>query len=376
MGFEFKLLVKDRASRARSGIIKTPHGEVKTPVFMPVGTKASVKTMTPDELEEIGVEIILGNVYHLYLRPGCELIKELGGLHKFMHWNRPIVTDSGGYQIFSLSPLVKVSNKGVEFRSLIDGSKHFLTPEDVINYQEALGADIVMVLDECTPYQASYQQVEEAVKRTSDWAKRSKLANKSKNQALFGIIQGGIYLDLRVRSLEELVNLEFSGYAIGGLSVGEPHELMFEVLNGIEPLLPAEKPRYLMGLGNPTSLLEAVSWGMDMFDSSLPTRVARNGTAFTRNCRVNIRNALYRNDQEPLDPHCSCYTCRNYSRAYLRHLYTAGEILPLRLLTWHNLHFSLWLMQESRKAIEKGTFLEFKNNFLNEYAEKDKNYGI
>ncbi len=339
---------------------------------MPAGTKATVKTMTPEELEKIGVDIILSNIYHLHLRPGCALIKEMGGLHKFMHWNNSLIADSGGYQIFSLSPLVKVSDEGVEFKSPIDGSRHFFTPEKVIDYQLALSADIAMILDECAPYPASYSQVEKAVSRTSDWAKRSKDALKDGNQAFFGIIQGGVYQDLRMRSLEEIINLGFSGYAVGGFSVGEPHELMFEILKRIEQFLPEEKPRYLMGLGNPTSLLEAVSLGMDMFDSALPTRVARNGTVFTRYGKINIRNAAYYKDQKPLDPECSCYTCRNYTRAYLRYLYIAGEILPLRLMTWHNLYFSTWLMEEAQKAIRRGTFDEFKKNFMDGYIEGGK----
>lgn len=369
MSASFELLAKDSKTKARLGRLTTAHGEVKTPLFVPVGTRATVKTMTPEELEEIGVEMILSNVYHLFLRPGCDLIARLGGLHKFMSWKRPIISDSGGYQIFSLSPAVKTSPDGVEFKSPLDGASHFFSPEDVIANQQALGADIIMVLDECSPYPAEYDQILQAVRRTTDWAKRSKEVFEGREQGLFGIVQGGLFPDLRRKSAEEIVEIGFSGYALGGLSVGEPRELMLEAIAQVEPYLPEDKPRYLMGLGDAPSLLDAISLGMDMFDSALPTRVGRNGTAFTSGGRVNIRNAAYRSDGGPLDEKCGCYACRNYSRAYLRHLYVAGEILALRLLTWHNLHFSLSLIKGAREAIEEGDFENYRARFLREYRE-------
>jgi len=368
--FNFQVLKTDRKTKARLGKMVTPHGEIETPVFIPVGTRATVKTMTPEELKEIGAEIILGNAYHLYLRPGEQIILAAGGLHKFMNWPGPLITDSGGYQIFSLSPTLEVSSEGVEFRSLIDGSAHFLRPEDAIRIQEVLGADIIMVLDECTPYPASYNQVKRAVKRTKDWAQRCQKAHKNPSQALFGIVQGGTYPDLRRQSAQEIVEMDFPGYAIGGLSVGEPSEEMFEILDLTAGLLPFDKPMYFMGLGNPASLLEAISYGIDMFDSALPTRVARNGLAYISTGKLNIRNARFAKDLNSLDQECSCYTCQNYSRAYLRHLYNSGEILALRLLTWHNLVFLFNLVSSARQAISNGSFKEFFLNFMKNYREE------
>jgi queuine tRNA-ribosyltransferase len=372
MAFTFEVFAKDTKTKARVGRLSTPHGEVLTPVFMPVGTRATVKTMTPEELEMIGVEIILTNVYHLFLRPGCDLIGQLGGLHKFMNWSRPIISDSGGYQVFSLSPSVKVSAEGVEFKSPIDGKSHFFSPEEIIANQRSLGADIIMVLDECSPYPAEREQVAQAAKKTTDWARRSKKAFEGDAQALFGIVQGGLFPDLRKTSAQEIVEIGFSGYALGGLGVGEPRELMLEVIEQVEPLLPEDKPRYLMGLGDAASLIEAISLGMDMFDSALPTRVGRNGTAFTSTGRVNIRNAAYRSDPGPLDEKCSCYACRNYSRAYLRHLYASGEILALRLLSWHNVHFLVSLMKDVRRAIGAGDFELYWSSFLRQYQEVER----
>ena len=359
----FEVLHEDAKTGARLGRLTTPHGSIKTPVFMPVGTKATVKAMSPDELKEIGFQIILANAYHLHMRPGADVVKQAGGLHSFMHWDRSILTDSGGFQVFSLSSGVKVTDEGVEFRSLVDGSKHFFTPERVVEVEEALGADIIMPLDVCAPYPSDRALIRAAVRRTGDWAERSKRALKT-DQALFGIVQGGLHKDLRRESAKGGVELGLPGYAIGGLSVGEPHEAMFEVLDVTLPLLPKEKPRYLMGVGNPTSMLEAVSLGIDMFDSVLPTRTARNGLALTSMGKVNIKNARYARDYSPLDPEDDCYTCKNYSRAYLRHLFQAGEILASRLITWHNLSYLAKLAENIRRSIKADSFLEFKRDYL------------
>ncbi len=359
----FEVLHEDAKTGARLGRLTTPRGTFETPVFMPVGTKATVKAMSPEELKEIGFDIILANAYHLYMRPGVDVVKQAGGLHRFMNWDRSILTDSGGFQVFSLSAVTRVGDEGVEFRSLIDGSKHFLTPEKVIEAEEALGADIIMPLDVCSPYPSDRDRIRTAVERTSDWAERSKKALKS-DQALFGIVQGGLHKDLRRESAEALVELDLPGYAVGGLSVGEPHEAMFEVLDATVPLLPKDKPRYLMGVGNPTSMLEAVSLGIDMFDSVLPTRTARNGLALTSVGKVNIKNSRYARDFSPLDPEDECYACANYSRAYLRHLYQAGEILAARLITWHNLSYLAKLAEKMRRSIEADSFSEFKREYL------------
>lgn len=371
MPFSFEVITKDLKTSARLGRLKTPHGQIKTPVFMPVGTKGAVKTMAPHELKLIGAQIILSNTYHLYLRPGPELIKAAGGLHSFMGWDGPILTDSGGFQIFSLNETFKVKDEGVDFRSIIDGSLHHLTPEMAISIQNDIGSDIMMVLDECPPYPAEKNRVRSAVERSLVWAKRCKAEHEKRatDQALFGIIQGGIYPDLRRQSLEGTTEIGFDGYGIGGFSVGEPHDLMFEVLADTAGGLPFDRPRYLMGVGNPTSLLEAVSLGVDMFDCALPTRIARNGTAFTSKGNLNIKNASLTRDFSPLDPDCSCYACTNFTRAYIRHLFKTGEILALHLLTWHNLNFLFDMMEGACKAIAGGNFSAYKEDFLSKYGQ-------
>ncbi|HHY46931.1 MAG TPA: tRNA guanosine(34) transglycosylase Tgt [Firmicutes bacterium] len=349
--------------RARAGVLTTPHGRIMTPVFMPVGTQATVKAMSPDELVEIGAEIILANTYHLFLRPGHELIARAGGLHRFMNWNRSILTDSGGYQVFSLSDLRHITEDGVTFRSHIDGSRRFISPELSIDVQNALGSDIIMAFDECTPYPAEWGYARESMLRTLRWAKRCKEHHRKPGQALFGIVQGGMYPDLRQESARRLVELDFPGYAIGGLSVGEPKAVMYDMLDATLEFLPREKPRYLMGVGAPGDLVEGIARGVDMFDCVLGTRIARHGSIFTRRGRIIVRDAAYAEDFGPLDPECDCYVCRNYSRAYLRHLLKAGEILGFRLATYHNLYFLLSLMREARKAILEGRFDEWRKEF-------------
>lgn len=351
--FRFEIVKED--GTARLGKLYTPHGVVDTPVFMPVGTQGTVKAMTPDELAALGAQIVLSNTYHLYLRPGEEIIRGAGGLHRFMHWDGPILTDSGGYQVFSLAPLRRFTPEGVVFRSHLDGSEHLFTPEKVVGIQEALGSDIAMVLDECPPYPCSREEARSAVRRTTEWAERSLAAQKN-GQVLFGIIQGGVYRDLREESARELVALDFPGYAVGGLSVGEPRELMYTVLDWTIPLLPPGKPRYLMGVGTPEDILEAIARGVDMFDCVLPTRLGRHGGALTSGGRLNMRNASHAQDFSPLTEDCGCYTCRNFTRAYIHHLVRAGEILGVRLLTIHNLHFLLQLTAEARAAIKAGRF--------------------
>ncbi len=369
--FEFEIEAEDARSAARAAVYRTPHGDIPTPVFAPVGTQAAVKTLTPEELEATGTRLILGNSYHLYLRPGHELIARFGGLHRFMNWRGPILTDSGGFQVFSLAPLRKVDDDGVTFRSHIDGSIHRFTPEKVIAIEEAIGADIVMVLDECSaPKDRVYN--EEALVRTHRWAARCLEAHRREDQALFGIVQGGIFPDLRQESARYLTSLGFHGYAIGGLSVGETKEETYSTLDVTIPLLPRERPRYLMGVGTPEDILEAVARGVDIFDCVFPTRVARNGGLMTRHGRLNIRNARFAEDPLPVEPGCTCYTCQHYSRAYLRHLFVAKETLALRLATIHNLHFIQWLMAEIRRQIRQGTFLEFKNSFLAAYRMSDQ----
>lgn len=334
---------------------------------MPVGTQATVKTLTPDELYSIGVGIILANTYHLHLRPGENLIGQAGGLHSFMNYQRGILTDSGGFQVFSLKGLRKLSDNGVEFSSHIDGSRHFLTPESVMAIQEKLAADIAMCFDECAPYPCSYEEAERAVRRTSLWAERCRLSHSSPEQALFGIIQGNVFLDLRKRSAEEITALDFPGYAIGGLSVGEPKSCMYAMLDSIDQMLPPEKPRYLMGVGAPEDLVEGVKRGIDMFDCVLPTRLARHGTAFTRHGKIVVRNATYAADFSPLDQHCDCYVCRNYSRAYIRHLIKAEEILAPRLITIHNVNYLIKLMKDMQAAISADQFATFYKRFYQEY---------
>ena len=365
MAFSFSLIKKDNASSARLGKITTDHGEISTPVFMPVGTQATVKTLSPDDLVSIGAEIILSNTYHLFLRPGHELIKEFGGIHRFMGWERPVLTDSGGFQVFSLAELRKITEEGVTFQSHIDGgAKHFVTPEYAIEIQEALGADIIMAFDECIPFPATHDYARESLERTLRWAKRCRDAKKNADQALFGIVQGGMYPELRKWSAEALVDIGFDGYAVGGLSVGETKPVMYEMIGASVPLLPDDKPRYLMGVGTPEDLVEGVDRGIDMFDCVMPTRNARNGTFFTSFGKIVIRNAQYERDRRPIDSECGCYTCRNFTRAYLKHLFNAGEVLALRLGTIHNLFFYLNLMRNIRASIGQGTFREFKKEFL------------
>ncbi len=364
----YELLHKDKTTGARRGIVHTPHGDIQTPVFMPVGTQATVKSMTPEELKEVGTQIILSNTYHLYLRPGHKLVKEAGGLHKFMNWDRPILTDCGGFQVFSLSDLRTISEDGVEFRSHLDGSKHFFSPEKVMEIEEALGADIIMSFDECVKYPETYEYTKNSMERTTRWAKRCKEAHKNTDkQALFGIIQGGFYEDLREKSAKDLIELDFPGYAIGGISVGEPKEEFLKMLYFTAPLMPENKPRYLMGVGTPDYLIEAAIAGIDMCDCVLPTRIARNGTAMTWNGKVVVRNATYERDWRPIDPECDCYACRNYTRAYVRHLIKANEILGVRLLSIHNIYFLTKLMERVRIEIEHDNLENFKNEFYKKY---------
>ena len=359
----FEILKKDKNSRARMGKCHTPHGAFETPAFITVGTQATVKAMTPEELREMGAEIILSNTYHLYLRPGHERIRRLGGLHRFMHWEYPLLTDSGGYQVFSLHSLAAVSEEGVRFKSHLDGSEHFLTPEKAVEIQEALGADIIMCLDECTRYPASRNEADDSLELTLNWSRRCKEAKRRPDQALFGIIQGGMYPDLRRKSFEGLARIGFDGYAVGGLSVGEEKEVRLRILAETAPHLPEDQPRYLMGVGTPGDILEAVQQGLDMFDCVLPTRNGRNGMLFTREGRLVIKNARYADDSAPIEDGCSCYTCQHYSRAYLRHLYLAEEILASRLNTVHNLYFYLALMREIRQAITEDRFELFRRDF-------------
>lgn len=367
--FSFELIKKDSRTKARLGKIKTDHGEIQTPIFMPVGTKATVKTMKTDELKNLKAQIILGNTYHLYLRPGTEVIEKAGGLHKFMNWDGPILTDSGGFQVFSLANIRNIVEEGVEFRSHIDGSKQFLTPEKSMEIQHVLGSDIMMCFDECAPYPSSYDYIKNSMGRTSRWAERCKAYHNDKEgQALFGIVQGGMYKDLRKISAQDLVSLDFPGYAVGGLSVGEPLNLMNEILDYTSDYLPENKPRYLMGVGTPDYLFEAVERGIDMADCVLPTRIARNGTLMTSKGRLVIKNARYKDDFSKPDDECDCEVCQNYSRAYLRHLFNVDEILGLRLATIHNLHFLIHLMEEIRKSIANDYFLEFKSDFYKKYG--------
>ena len=353
---EFRLICEGNQTQARAGQLCTAHGVVNTPIFMPVGTRGSVKACTPQDLIEIGAEIILGNTYHLYLRPGHQIVEQAGGLHGFMAWRKPILTDSGGFQVFSLGASRTISEEGVEFRSEIDGAKHFITPDRSIEIQNALGADIIMAFDECPSLPNSYEYLEKSMEMTVRWAERCKGAHANSDQLLFGIVQGGMEKDLRNRSVEATVELGFPGYAIGGLSVGEEKELMYETLAHTTPLLPRNKPRYLMGVGTPADLVYAVSCGVDMFDCVMPTRNARNGWLFTTLGPIRIRNAEYKTDFAPLDPNCICYTCQNFTRAYLRHLHRENEILGHCLLTRHNLHFYLSLMRGIRRTILDGLF--------------------
>lgn len=355
---------------ARRGTLATAHGEIQTPIFMPVGTQGTVKSLSPLDLEEMEAQIILGNTYHLYLRPGDELVARRGGLHKFANWKRPILTDSGGFQVFSLESIRKLSEQGVEFRSYIDGSKHFFSPEKVIDIQVNLGSDIMMVLDECVGYGADRAYTEKSLELTRRWAERCRVhyPRETGSQLMFGIVQGGFFKDLRERSAEQICGIDFDGFAIGGLSVGETIPEMYEQVHHTAPLLPQDKPRYLMGVGTPLDLLEGVSAGVDMFDCVLPSRNARNGTLFTSVGKVNIKKAEHRENDDPLDPNCGCYTCRNFSRAYLRHLYMAKELLSYRLNTYHNLYFYLDLMKQVRASIEEGTFQSLKKKYEEIYS--------
>jgi queuine tRNA-ribosyltransferase len=367
---KYSLLQTDKKSKARIGEIYTDHGVIQTPIFMPVGTQGTVKAITQGVLEnEINAEIILSNTYHLYLRPGTDILERAGGLHKFMNWQRPILTDSGGFQIYSLSELRKIKKDGVEFKSHLDGSMHYFTPKKVIEIQRSIGSDIMMPLDECTPYPCEYEYAKKSKELTSNWAVLNKQAFEETKplyghqQFLFGIVQGSVFKDLRESSAKDLVKLDFDGYSIGGLAVGEPTEEMYDIVDFTTDFLPESKPRYLMGVGRPENILEAISRGVDMFDCVMPTRNARNAYLFTSQGIVSMRNAAYKDDYTSLDPKCDCYTCQNFSRAYLRHLFNAKEILALELATIHNLTFYLNLVREARKRIADGTFIEWKNNF-------------
>ena len=362
--FEFELLHIDAQTGARRGRLHTPHGVIETPIFMPVGTQATVKTMEPRELEEINAQIILSNTYHLHLRPGENLVERAGGLHSFMNWKRPILTDSGGFQVFSLAGLRKIREDGVDFRSHIDGSRQRITPESSMEIQQKLGSDIAMAFDVCAPWPCDEKQAREAMERTHRWAARCQKAHTREDQALFGIVQGSMYRDLRIESARRLADMDFIGYGIGGLSVGEPKPVMYEMLEAIEPEMPRNKPRYLMGVGSPDCLMEGIMRGVDMFDCVLATRVARNGTCFSHDGRVIVRDSRCAEDFSPIDPDCDCYVCRNYSRAYIRHLFKAGEVLGPRLASYHNLYFLLKLMEGARKAIEEDRFGDYRREFL------------
>ena len=377
----FQLKKIDPHSKARRGVLKTIHGEIQTPFFMPVGTNATVKTLGCEDLIQIESEIVLSNTYHLFIRPGVEVIKNAGGLHSFMSWERPILTDSGGYQVFSLAKRRKIKEEGVEFQSHVDGLTHMFTPQRVIEIQEVLGSDIMMPLDECSPYPCERKDAEIALKRTTRWAKRAKdffleecskknLSPSANRQLLFGIVQGAAYENLRRQSAEEIINIGFDGYAIGGVSVGEPVELMFETLEWVEPFLPKDHPRYFMGIGMPDQMVKAVGMGIDMLDTCIPTRYGRNGAAFTSIGRLIIRNSCYTLDKKPLDENCSCFVCQKYSRSYIRHLSNTNEILGARLLSYHNVYFYVQLLKRIRSAIEEGRFLEFQKEFLSRYRSE------
>jgi queuine tRNA-ribosyltransferase len=370
---DFQILKEDRESKARVGVLNTAHGKIETPVFMPVGTQGTVKTLSPDELVEVGSQIILGNTYHLYLRPGHDIIEKAGGLHRFAHWKRPILTDSGGFQVYSLADLRKVSNDGVVFQSHHDGSYHEFSPERTVEIQRSLGSDIMMVLDECPPYPCTESYAQESVQRTTNWAKRCLLAYKESEpkfgyeQTIFAIVQGSTFPALRKMSAQMLMEFDFSGYAIGGLSIGEPKSILFEMAEICTSLLPPDKPRYLMGMGKPEDLVEVISLGVDMFDCVIPTRNGRKGQVFTWSGPLNLRNATYKEDFRPIDEYCGCYVCRNFTRAYIRHLFQADEILGLRLGSLHNLYFYHELVAQIRENIKNGTFASWKKMFKSKY---------
>ena len=364
--------LKNKENKARRGVLNTAHGQVNTPIFMPVGTKATVKAVNQQQLKDMNTEIILGNTYHLNLRPGMEIMEAAGGLHKFMNWDKPILTDSGGYQVFSLSKLNKVKENGVEFRSHIDGQKLFIGPKESMEIQRIIGSDIAMVFDECPPWPCTFEEASKSLDLTLRWAKESKAQPRAEGQLYFGIVQGSEFPELRRRSIEELVKIGFDGYAIGGLSVGEPEKMMYDVIDICEPHMPEDKPRYLMGVGTPVQLVECVSRGIDMFDCVLPTRVGRNGSAYTRTGMVKIKGAKFKDQFEPIDESCTCYACTNHTKAYIRHLLTVDEILGLELLSIHNLHFFLALMKEMREHIENGTFTEFHQEFTANYNHPQK----
>ncbi len=373
----YELIKTCKQTGARLGRVHTPHGSFETPEFMPVGTQATVKTMSPEEVKEMGAGIILSNTYHLFLRPGHELVREAGGLHKFMNWDRAILTDSGGFQVFSLSDLRKITEEGVHFRSHLNGDKLFIGPETAMDIQNALGSDIMMAFDECPPYPAEDSYVKQSTERTTRWAERCLKAHaRPQDQALFAIVQGGMVPEYRRQSAKDLTSMDFPGYAIGGLSVGEPKHLMFEMLEATTPLLPMNKPRYLMGVGSPDALIEGAIRGVDMFDCVLPTRIARNGTTMTSQGRLVVRNAQYAKDFGPLDPECTCYTCRNYSRAYIRHLIKADETFGIRLTTYHNLFFLLELMRKVRQAIREDRLGDFRDQFFEQYGLKENERGF
>ncbi len=374
-----KFSIQNIDKKARAGIVETDHGLIETPVFMPVATQGTVKAIEQRELYEIGAQIILGNTYHLYLRPGTEIIKNMGGLHRFINWKKPMLTDSGGYQVFSLSDLNKISEEGVKFRSHLDGSLHFFTPENVIDIQRSLGSDIMMVLDECTPYPVNYEYAKKSYELTSRWADRCKNryhatdAQYGHKQTLFGIVQGSVFPDLREKSATQLIEFDFEGYAIGGLSVGEPAEIMYQMVSVCTEILPSDKPRYLMGVGTPENILESIERGVDMFDCVMPTRNGRNAMLFTQNGSISIKNASYKEDKNPVDPDCECYTCKNFTKAYLRHLFQVKEILGLQLATVHNLYFYQWLLREARKAIIENRFSEWKQIQIKNFNIKNNN---
>ncbi|MCP6682012.1 tRNA guanosine(34) transglycosylase Tgt [Bacillus nakamurai] len=370
----YEFIKECKQTGARLGRVHTPHGSFETPVFMPVGTLATVKTMSPDELKSMDAGIILSNTYHLWLRPGHDIVKEAGGIHQFMNWDRAILTDSGGFQVFSLSKFRNIEEEGVHFRNHLNGDKLFLSPEKAMEIQNALGSDIMMAFDECPPYPAEYDYMKRSVERTSRWAERCLKAHaRSDEQGLFGIVQGGEYEDLRTQSAKDLISLDFPGYAIGGLSVGEPKHVMNRVLEFTTPLLPKDKPRYLMGVGSPDALIDGAIRGVDMFDCVLPTRIARNGTVFTNEGRLNMKNAKYERDFRPIDEECSCHTCKNYSRAYIRHLIRCNETFGIRLTTYHNLHFLLHLMEQVRQAIREDRLGDFREEFFERYGYNKPN---